>query len=508
MATFDLESEEQITSAFLQAVKSYAPPAGLQAALRERLSAKIQDLISASDSSPAGARSAEPQVANSATWPREWTAQRTTRYAAGLALVASLLVVLAIWGRHGDLGASVAFADVQEAARHIETATVVVDCLKTPWMNYRVLYRSDCDVVRTEWPNGMVCLRNTKQSRRLVLNPKRKTARTEDALRGVDPMHIPREFATPREFLDTLANIEQTAVTPLGEREFDGRKLVGFALPRDKFAQNTHMLCHVWADPQTRLPVRYEFLPEDPGNFAATFLHYTMTFTFNRPLDASLFRLLPPEGYTLLHEGLDVPYLDQLPLPPRDEKLASPVIAPGVGIGPAKFGMSVEQVIEVLGQPDNASDHREPTPEEQRQLDEAYQKASKEANEKGLRGSEKGHFVNEATSSLSITQRAPNGTGLDYLSRGFGLVVLKDQGLVRIFCYGENAGMRPFTGKTSKGIGMGATVQQIEKAYGSPSHKSEQLVDGLPDILLVYQSLRMVFQVRDGRLWHISLEKP
>jgi hypothetical protein len=354
----------------------------------------------------------------------------------------------------------------------------------------------------------MVCLRDAKQGQQLVLNPKTKTARAEDGSRGVNSMHIPGQFATPREFLDKLADIEQANVARLGEREFDGRKLVGFVLPRDKFAKNTQMLCHLWVDPQTRLPIRYEFLPEDQGNLAASFLHYTLTFTFNRPLDASLFRLLPPEGYTLLHGGLEVSYLDQLPLPPKDEKLASPVVVPGAGIGPARFGMSVEQVIEVLGRPDNASDHGEPTAEEARQLDETFQRASKEADEKGLKGPEKRHFVSEATNSLSITQRAPDGMCLDYISRGFELIVLKDQGLVRIFCYGENAGKRPFTGKTSKGIGIGATVQEIENAYGPPSDKSEQLRDGLHDAGLYYKSQKMLFQLRDGRLWELSLDKP
>src|SRR5690606_20045842 len=115
----------------------------------------------------------------------------------------------------------------------------------------------------------------------------------------------------------------------------------------------------------------YEFVPEDPRDLPASFLHHTITFTFNQPVDASLLQLSTPEGYTLLHgKGVYIPYLDVLPLPPEDKHLASPVIEPGVGIGGAEFGMSLGRVLEILGAPDNASNHREYTSEEARQGDE------------------------------------------------------------------------------------------------------------------------------------------
>ena len=76
-------------------------------------------------------------------------------------------------------------------------------------------------------------------------------------------------------------------------------------MPRDEFATDYRMLCNVWVDPETRLPVRYEFVPEDPSNLAASFLHNVVTFTFNQPLAASLFRASVPEGYTVSEDNLD-----------------------------------------------------------------------------------------------------------------------------------------------------------------------------------------------------------
>jgi len=508
MTTFDFEREEEIELALAEAVKTYPPPTGLKEAIRERLFGKIQVLASP-ESCPAGMPSAESSVADSAAWPRRLTPRRMAGYASGLAIVASLLVMLAMWGGRVDLGANVAFADVQEAIRDIETAIAVLDCPQTPWMNHRVLYRSDCEVVREEWPNGDVSLHDTKQGRELVLDPKKKTVRIQDRGRGgAGFMHV-SAVDTPREFLAKLAEIEQIAVTRLGEREIDGRKLVGFMLPRDSNVEDVHMLCHVWVDPQTRLPVRYEFLPEDPGDLAASFRQYALTFTFNRPLGVSLFRLVPPEGYTVLHEvAYYMPYLDRLPLPPKDEKLASPIIVPGVGIGQARFGMSVEEVIDVLGRPDDASYCWIPTPEESRHIDEVFERASKEVVENGLKGGEKSRFINEAINRAKLTKRTPNGMYLDYVSRGFQLVVLIDQGLIHVSCVGEDFGKRPFTGKTFEGIGMGATMQEIENAYGPASATSEQPRDGVQCARLNYTSMNMLLQLRDGRLWELSFDKP
>ena len=219
MTKFDFETEDQIESAFAEAVKTYAAPPGLKEAIGSRLFSPAQDLPS-----PSNAR------------PTRWATHRGARYAAGLAVVASLLVALTIWGRHADLATGVAFADVQEAIRHVQSAIEVVDWAKTPWQNKRILFRSDCDVERTEWPSGMVWLRDTKQGHQLFLNPKNKTARNDDGWRGVAGV-VSDAFATPREYLDNLAKIEQAAVKRLGQREFDGRNLIGFVLPHNKVDQ-------------------------------------------------------------------------------------------------------------------------------------------------------------------------------------------------------------------------------------------------------------------------------
>ncbi|MGO9109633.1 MAG: hypothetical protein ACLP9L_10395, partial [Thermoguttaceae bacterium] len=77
---------------------------------------------------------------------------------------------------------------------------------------------------------------------------------------------------------------------PLGEKEIDGRQVVGFCL------SGHGAVLSVWGDPKTRLPVRVE------GTFALM-PNAKLTesdFEFNVPMDGSLFSLEPPTGYKLV----------------------------------------------------------------------------------------------------------------------------------------------------------------------------------------------------------------
>ena len=430
--------------------------------------------------------------------------QPAARYAAalGVALIVALVVFNGLKpARHS----SIAFADVQEALRQIETAILEFHFPACPWLDCKQLWRRDCAVIREEESTGVVCLHDIDDGKSFYINPKKKTATILAANRTADPLHMGAKSATPREFLDKLARLESAAVKPLGEQELGGRKLIGFAMPRDEFAADYRMLCSVWVDPETRLPVRYEGVPEDPSNLAASFLHNVVTFTFNQPLAASLFHASVPEGYTVSEDNLDAVVEPLVPPLPANDPLASPVVEPNVGIGQARFGMSLKQVLEVLGRPDYAGAHWENTAEETKLVDETSRKASEEAAAKGLKGSERSLFVQNAVRDLHLRKRPWEGMSLEYYSRGFALITSEDQGLIRIFCSAAYVDRRPFTGKTSKGIRMGATVPEIEQAYGTPDVKSED-----PDgkAWLYYQALHTAFDLRNGRLWELSLEKP
>jgi outer membrane lipoprotein-sorting protein len=75
---------------------------------------------------------------------------------------------------------------------------------------------------------------------------------------------------------------------PLGEKVIDGRPLVGYRLTGDG------MICDVWGDPKTGMPVRLENSAPSNPNMKPTIYS---DFVFDADLDESLFSLEPPAGY-------------------------------------------------------------------------------------------------------------------------------------------------------------------------------------------------------------------
>ncbi|MHC4580816.1 MAG: hypothetical protein ACYS14_05115 [Planctomycetota bacterium] len=80
----------------------------------------------------------------------------------------------------------------------------------------------------------------------------------------------------------------------LGEKEIDGRKVVGFHTS----SQPDDLI--MWGDPKTGLPVRVEMTSGIEGSVKATL----SDFVFNVDMDESLFSLEPPAGYTVTERNV------------------------------------------------------------------------------------------------------------------------------------------------------------------------------------------------------------
>jgi hypothetical protein len=106
-------------------------------------------------------------------------------------------------------------------------------------------------------------------------------------------------------------------------------------------------------------------------------------------------------------------------------------VVPLVGVGPVKFGMSRGQVLELLGQPERT---------------------------------------------------VGGGMAIYYLtSRGVRFSIDPRRGVQVIECWSAqhprpSPGMVTFAGKTDKGIGMGASREEIVAAYGEPEEVDEERV--------------------------------
>lgn len=125
-----------------------------------------------------------------------------------------------------------------------------------------------------------------ENSRILVLAQKDKQAQYV-SMEGLPP--IPNYLEHLKNILVTLRQGPDFAFEELGEREVDGRRLLGFRVEHPKIDIT------LWADPATGLPVRIE---QKEGQMRVICKH----MRFNVPMEASLFSMDVPEGYTLQKE--------------------------------------------------------------------------------------------------------------------------------------------------------------------------------------------------------------
>ncbi|MGH7169149.1 MAG: LolA family protein [Gemmataceae bacterium] len=205
-----------------------------------------------------------------------------------------------------------------------------------------------------------------------------------------------------------------TTARRLKGKKLDGKDVLGFAV---KMSDQDFT---VWADAATRLPVRIEAKGKnDDGKPSQLVID---EFIFDKELDPRLFSFAVPTGYKLAVKGVA-----ELPAAPEDPRQKDLIVTPLAGIGPVKFGMSRADVEKALGKADAAE------------------------------------------------KQGKNGyVSLSYGSRGFFLGVSKTRGVVLISCQAQSVQLlriRDFRGKTDKGIALGASLDDIVKAYGKPDRK-------------------------------------
>ncbi len=147
----------------------------------------------------------------------------------------------------------------------------------------------------------------------------------------------------------------------------------------------------------------------------------------------------------------------------EDESREEIIIEALVGIGPVRFGMSKDQVIEHFGRPDKVM---------------------------------------------------AEGTKLNYVSsKGLGFTVDSELGLQMIQCWSDNwptelpFAVTTFTGRTKEGIGIGATQEEIVAAYGQPDRTGTDSNKGVIQNL-DYDKLRTRFSLLEGKLRLMILEAP
>jgi outer membrane lipoprotein-sorting protein len=331
-----------------------------------------------------------------------------TRYAAALVAVAAV-VLLALWLVNPFGTGSLAFADVQKKVEQTKSVTMTFNGTGGDGKPVTgAAYALADGRMRIEDPDGSYNVIDPKRERSLAVDPAKK-----EALLVKDYYN-----RGPADVYQMLRDIRKNEVKKLPAEQVNGQATEVF-MAKVKMGELEQEL-KVWVEPKSQLPVRLEVLADKDK--AGRERKMTIDVRFDQPLDEKLFSTEVPEGYKLRTEGVDGPPVERI----KDEKLLAPEVKPKEGLGPVTFGMTKEQVIEKLGQPDK------------------------------------------------IDQK---GMVLDYLSRGYSLLVSPQRGVQMITCYTQATfvvKVKDFAGKTKEGIGMGASAAEIKKAFGEPDTTEQE----------------------------------
>jgi hypothetical protein len=233
-----------------------------------------------------------PLVRSLNTWRRIMRSP-VSRVAAAVALIIAIGSV-GLWFHAA--GTAPAFADFIEPILEAKSAkfTMTLESEVQPAMTFRVTFMAP-NFMRQELPNGVVNISDFGKGTILSLAPKEKRA-TVIRLTNLPKDNIPPNFFTQlrSQLLDSREKPDVKR-EPLGEKEIDGRRVVGYRIG------SPAQVLTLWGDPKTGLPVRIEtkvnLLPKTTTAWT--------DFEFNVAVDESLFSLEPPAGYTVVDMPVD-----------------------------------------------------------------------------------------------------------------------------------------------------------------------------------------------------------
>jgi outer membrane lipoprotein-sorting protein len=354
-----------------------------------------------------------------------------------------------------------ALAQLQERLKRARTIMfeTTVEMEGQPPQSMKQLLRDD-GLSRTEYADGRyrIAKRTQDSITQIDIDPANKTA------------HVTHGFPR-KEMLDLIGVIVNTpkseGAAPIDARDVDGRSCPGFLI-RQPLGKSDTQEIRVWIHPESKLPLYSEHVAELKGTKGSATgpsraIARSRNFKYDVALEDSLFDLTPPEGYAVTTKG-SPPKRRSDPWPA--EKL---LLTVGEGIGPVKFGMSQEQVVELLGEPEERGEPKQ--------------------------------LVGRGGSTWEAEGWRYNSQGL-----WIGFSSLPEPGgLSSITCRPGNFTSQGFQGKTSEGIGLGSSPEDVRRAYGDPT-EVQPFKDGLGAYRYPEKWFRVGFV--DGVVYQLQIERP
>ncbi|WP_435016152.1 LolA family protein [Tundrisphaera sp. TA3] len=209
------------------------------------------------------------------------------RIAAGLLAAAAITGLVAI--ETSSRGPRAAFAQAIEQVRAARTMTYT---MRIGDLEPIRVSRMEPGLIRTEMPGGGASIIDRASMKTLVLEPTGKTA-TVVAFNGPG-----KPGGWGEDQIDQLREFKGKPEDDLGEKLIDGRPARGFRVAAGGWTSQ------VWVDAATNLPTRVESQVAYDGTGPKTVV--CDQFAFDPPLDPELFRMTPPEGYTIQKLSTDI----------------------------------------------------------------------------------------------------------------------------------------------------------------------------------------------------------
>lgn len=284
------------------------------------------------------------------------------RVAAAVIFILALAGV-ALWFHGG--GTTAAFADFIQPILDAKSAKFTMDYQVEgqPPQNFQVTFLEP-NHLRQDLPGGVVNISDFDQAKMVSLDPKHKRM-TVMTLANLPKEKLPQNFFAQlqSQLLDAREK-PSAAREPLGEKEIDGHRVVGYRVT------NPAQVLTVWGDPATGLPVRIESDTKLIPKVKTVWTH----FEFNIPVKASLFSMMPPAGYTVVDVPVDVS-------PPTENDLIATLRQYAQMTGgtfPDAFDTpSTMRFVQKLMTKLGVKQQQEPSPEQQRELMETILKLNR-----------------------------------------------------------------------------------------------------------------------------------
>ena len=232
-----------------------------------------------------------------------------TKIAISAALLLGFCGLLA-WLAPGR-GTALAFVDLAEAFANIRTATCTTSSeIERPdskiTLSGKSMYLAPSgERAETTGPDGSTAITiiDRRKGKALVLSAEKKMGMVVK-FENLPADRAGNEFEWLRKVVSDAQSGEADKVEPLGRQTIDGREVVGFWIPKADHEVK------IWADPDTGLPVRVEFISHGKRKIRTVMSN----FLVNVELDKSLFSVEVPEGYTVNQVTMDAsePTVDDL----------------------------------------------------------------------------------------------------------------------------------------------------------------------------------------------------